>query len=140
MQMDINTTRCKINVLRHKELKQKISISFILVIYSKHRKTYACLVTTTVLGKLGPSSIWRQTRPRTFWGPICHFLANCALANWAPWRQIGPRQIGPRQIGPLGGKLGPGKWGPGILGPLVADWAPEILLMANWAPANWAPG
>ena len=52
----------------------------------------------------------RQIGPRTFWGPICH-----CLANWAPWQQIGPRQIGPRQIGPrhngpqqigpLGGKL-----------------------------------
>ena len=58
-------------------------------------------------GKLGPSPIWRQIGPRTFWGPICHFLANRAPADWAPWRQIGPRQIGPRQIGPLGGKLGP---------------------------------
>ena len=63
-----------------------------------------------VLGKLGPSPIWWQIGPRTFWGPICH-----CLANWAPWQQIGPRQIGPRQIGPrhngpqqigpLGGKL-----------------------------------
>ena len=85
-------------------------------------------------GKLGPSPIWRQIGPRTFWGPICHFLANRAPADWAPWRQIGPRQIGPRQIGPLGGKLGPGKLGPGRLGPLAADWAP-----ANWAPADWAP-
>ena len=70
--------------------------------------------------QIGP----RQIGPRTFWGPICHFLA-----NWAPWRQIGPRQIGP-----LGGRLGPGKLGPGRLGPLAANWAP-----ANRAPANWAP-
>ena len=41
-------------------------------------------------GKLGPSPIWRQIGPRTFWGPICHFLANRAPADWAPWRQIGP--------------------------------------------------
>ena len=85
-------------------------------------------------GKLGPAPIWRQIGPRTFWGPICHFLANRAPADWAPWRQIGPRQIGPRQIGPLGGRLGPGKLGPGRLGPLAANWAP-----ANRAPANWAP-
>ena len=65
-------------------------------------------------GKLGPSPIWRQIGPRTFWGPICHFLANRAPADWAPWRQIGPRQIGPRQIGPLVGRLGP----------LAANWAP----------------
>ena len=78
-------------------------------------------------GKLGPSPIWRQIGPFTFWGPICHFLANWApeillVANWAPadwvpWRQTGPRkfcwqQIGPRQIGPLGCKLGPSTWGP----------------------------
>ena len=35
-------------------------------------------------GRLGPSPIWRQIGPRTFWGPICHFLANWAPANWAP--------------------------------------------------------
>ena len=85
-------------------------------------------------GRLGPAPIWRQIGPRTFWGPICHFLANRAPADWAPWRQIGPRQIGPRQIGPLVGRLGPGKMGPGRLGPLAANWAP-----ANRAPANWAP-
>ena len=32
-------------------------------------------------------------------------------------------------LGP--GKLGPGKSGPGRLGPLAANWAPEILLVAN---------
>ena len=89
-------------------------------------------------GKLGPGRLG----PGKCWG----------AANWAPkicrWqigprqigpRQIGPRQIGPRQIGPLGGKLGPGKSGPGRLGPMAANWAPEILLMADQAPANWTP-
>ena len=42
-------------------------------------------------------------------------------------------QIGPRTF-----------WGPGKLGPLAANWAPGRLgprkfLVANWAPANWAP-
>ena len=94
-------------------------------------------------GKLGPSPIWRQIGPRTFWGPICHFLANRAPADWAPWRQIGPRQIGPRQIGPLGGKLGPLEILSRQIGPRkilgAANWAPEILLVANRAPADWAP-
>ena len=79
-------------------------------------------------GKLGPSPIWRQIGPRTFWGPICHFLANRAPADWAPWWQIGPRQIGPRQIGPLGGKLGPLEILSRQIGPRkslgAADWAP----------------
>ena len=70
-------------------------------------------------GTLGPSPIWRQIGPRTFWGPICHFLANRAPADWAPWRQIGPRQIGPLVC---------------RFGPWAANWAP-----ANRAPANWAP-
>ena len=94
-------------------------------------------------GKLGPAPIWRQIGPRTFWGPICHFLANRAPADWAPWRQIGPRQIGPRQIGPHGGKLGPRKFWVRQIGPRkilgAANWAPEILGAANWAPANRAP-
>ena len=79
-------------------------------------------------GKLGPSPIWRQIGPRTFWGPICHFLANRAPADWAPWRQIGPRQIGPRQIGPL--KIF-----------VVANWAPKSAgpnLLPNWRGAQFA--
>ena len=82
-------------------------------------------------GKLGPSPIWRQIGPRTFWGPICHFLANRAPADWAPWRQIGPRQIGPRQIGPLGGKLGPLEILSRQIGPQ------KILGAANWALEIW---
>ena len=38
-----------------------------------------CIWHPGVLGKLGPgksgpSLIWRQIGPRTFWGPICHFF------------------------------------------------------------------
>ena len=56
-------------------------------------------------------------------------------------RQIGPRQIGPRQIGPR--QIGPRKifvpanWAPENV--LAANWAPKMFLAANWAPANWAP-
>ena len=94
-------------------------------------------------GKLGPSPIWRQIGPRTFWGPICHFLANRAPADWAPWRQIGPRQIGPRQIGPLGGKLGPGnlvdgKSGPGKLGP--GRLGPRNFVGGKSGPGKLGPG
>ena len=49
--------------------------------------------------KLGPSPIWRQTGPHTFWcrgklGPW-----KMLVRKIGPW-QIGPRQIGSRQIGP----------------------------------------
>ena len=37
-----------------------------------------------VLGKLGPSPLYGQFGPRTFWGLICRFLANWAPVNWAP--------------------------------------------------------
>ena len=54
-------------------------------------------------------------------------------------RQIGPRQIGPRQIGPR--QIGPRQIGPWQIGPRkilgTANWAPENLMVANWA--NWPP-
>ena len=75
-------------------------------------------------GKLGPSPIWRQIGPRTFWGPICHFLANWAPANWDPanrapadWAPAtwAPADWAPKKLGC--GRLGPSKLGPGRLGP-----------------------
>ena len=51
------------------------------------------------VGKLGPSPIWWQIRPHTFWGPVCHFLTNWAQA-FGPWKML-VWQNGPRQIVPL---------------------------------------
>ena len=42
--------------------------------------------------QIGPlADLAANWAPHFFYGPICHFLANRAPADWAPWRQIGPR-------------------------------------------------
>ena len=87
---------------------------------SMGKQTSRYYLDLAVLGKLGPGILGPGKSGPIFCG------------------KLGPGRLGPGKLGP--GRLGPGKSGPGRLGPLVADWAPEILLMANRAPANWAPG
>ena len=57
-----------------------------------------------VLGKLGPSPLYGQIGPRTFWGLICRFLANWAPVNWAP-ENWAPGKLARSEAGWKGPKL-----------------------------------
>ena len=85
--------------------------------------------------KLGPSLIWWQIGPSTFWGPVCHFFGKLSPRKLDPWKML-VWQIWPLYYKYKGAQFVAPTFSRGLIcrGPISQDpicWG-LICLKSNW--------